>query len=210
MGLRWFVPVVALSLAVAPACSDDDGDEGPAATLGSASSTSAPSSATSSTTSTTEPDPYAIPDTIDEAYVERVMNALYGVLGDATRLSMEVNGTPPEVLERIIAVYTNEADDDYLKAATDRLLNNFGGFERPPGDSTADVTEVLAGSEQCILAAFDLDPSAGLIENRSPLALSAILRPADPSRDPQGYNPTPWNLDLVTSAEQDLRNRCES
>jgi hypothetical protein len=74
--------VVALLLGLgALAACGDDGESG-------AGTTTTTRPTTTSTTTTTEPeDPWAVPDQIDEAYVQRVLTELYRLDGEARRIA---------------------------------------------------------------------------------------------------------------------------
>src|SRR5205085_10070389 len=57
---------------------------------------------------TTTTNPYAVPEVIDEAYVNRVLAGLDAAVGDMLRLVVSARTIPPEALERLRALYIGD------------------------------------------------------------------------------------------------------
>ncbi len=58
--------------------------------------------------STTTTDPYAVPATIDIAYLNRVFAALEKINGDATRLIVAHHAITPDAAKLLSAIYTED------------------------------------------------------------------------------------------------------
>ncbi|MBW3662629.1 MAG: hypothetical protein KY469_05965 [Actinobacteria bacterium] len=146
----------------------------------------------------TPDDPYAIPDTIDAAYIEKVYGALAEVQHEAKRELLgsfgEVEVLPSPVRDRLRAIY---AVDAFTKIAAKWQAD----FQEPhPPDVPTPlrpvslrVLEVHTATPTCIVALADYDFSG---VSSAPPAVEPIqfiaLVPATPDRDPEGFNPTPW------------------
>src|SRR5436190_6941422 len=63
--------------------------------------------ATVPTAPPTTVDPYAVPPTIDAAYVNKVMEGLDAAVGDIVRLVIRTRDISPEVIDRLNALYLN-------------------------------------------------------------------------------------------------------
>jgi hypothetical protein len=149
-------------------------------------------------TETADGDPYAIPeDGIDEAYVERVLNAIFEVNREALALTLdsEPGGLAPfEAEERLRAIYGGE-----YGAAAYTSLNNIATdaesrarFRTPPGAVGVEVLEVISANPGCVKTLQEFDFAEVIAEappaSREYLSLSAKSENADPN----GLNPTPW------------------
>lgn len=178
--LRWRVLLTGAVAVVIAACSSGDDQAGPTASLGTAPPTTAA-------------DPYAIPEVIDVAYVNRVLEGLDSAVGEVTRMVVKARTIPPEAVERLKALYTGE----FLQLSVDRyqddMRDGFSTYKPDPGDPTTEVAELINASPTCVFARVSRDYSA--VTSRSNPALSTLwvsLSPRDPNSDPNGYNPTPW------------------
>ncbi len=85
---------MAVALLVLAACGGDKEPLGPTATVPQP---------------TTTTDPYAVPAVIDEAYVNRVLAGLDQAVGDIVRLVVSTRDIPPEVIDRLKAMYVGDA-----------------------------------------------------------------------------------------------------
>jgi hypothetical protein len=142
-------------------------------------------------------DPYAIPEEgIDEAYVERVLEAIFEVNREALALTLEAEPglVPVEAEERLRAIYGGEYGQLQYQAlsevAGDPDLR--GEFRDPVGPVRSGVTRLLTASNDCIQVEAVDDFSEVLVEppTLSSGFLSLSRKPGD--RDIRGLNPTPW------------------
>lgn len=145
---------------------------------------------------TTTTNPYAVPATIDAAYVNRVLEALDAALGDVYRLVIRTRDVSPEVIDRLNAIYLNRDDVNLeLQAIQRGMREGFTGFKDPVGNPKSTVTELITASPSCIFARFAPDNSAMAVKSDGPSAPEWVgLQPADPARDPNHYNGTPWMI----------------
>ena len=171
-----------LALAGLGACGGDDTPSSAGATVPKA------------TTPTTAADPYAVPATIDAAYLNKVFVALEHVDGDATRLIIESRTFPPEAAKRLQAIY---GDDEFKKQTNlwlDLITSGLKGFRNPPGVRLTKVDRVISARPECVYAAVLRDYSQ-LSATPSPAAIEyVVLRAAGPNSDPFTLNPTPWEI----------------
>jgi hypothetical protein len=201
--VAWRTVVLAVAVALLPACRSTSRAEGPTATLGTA-----PPITTTSTTN-----PYAVPAVIDAAYVNRVLAGLDAAMGDTVRLVIRTRTIPPEALDRIRAIFS---DTDRLQRAIDGfqrdIRENFVSYKANPGNKHTVVTRLVTAGQSCIFAEVHRDYSA-VGTNPSPVNPQwIILKPLESSRDPRHYNPTPWTF-AYDGFEEDLsqpKNLCAS
>lgn len=172
----------ALALA-ATACGGGEGSEaGPTATVPPAPA------------STTTTNPYAVPEVIDAAYVNRVLQGLDAAMGDIVRLVIATRDIPPEAVDRVKAVFLDrEGQNLELAGLSHDLREGFGAYRENPGDRRSTVTEVLAATPSCVFVRVDRDYSeVGIHQSSKPSREWIVLKPLDPAQDPHSYNPTPW------------------
>ena len=133
---------------------------------------------------------------IDVAYVNRVLAGLDAVMGDVTRLVLRTRTIPPEAYERLRAIY---ADPDFLQITIDGfqldIREGFRAYRPDPGNNRTVVTKLITARPECIFASVQRDYSdVGTAPNPNISAQWVGLRPLDRSKDPKGFNPTPWVL----------------
>jgi len=143
---------------------------------------------------TTTTNPYAVPAVIDAAYVNRVLAGLDAVVGDAVRIVVATRNLPPEALDRLRAVY---AEDERLQREIDGaqrdLRNGFANIRPNPGNKLTKVTELITATPACIFGRVRRDYSLVSTNTLPGLEDQWVgLKPIDPSRDRNRYNPTPW------------------
>lgn len=154
--------------------------------------TASPTTTAPSTTTTGPADPYAIPDTIDVAYVQRVIDKLYEIDGDAARVIVREGELVPLAAERLAAVYSPAELDIQLRLWNDALRAGLQGFRDPPGNRGVVVQRLMRVSEQCVSFAAT-DDFGAVVENPPPPSTNFFaLEPKTAARDEGGLNPTPW------------------
>ncbi len=164
------------------ACSSADEPAAPTATLGTVPPV----------TPTT--DPYAVPAVIDEAYVNRVLEALDAANGDVLRLVVRERTIPTEALDRLRALYL---DEELLQLQIDvpqsDLRRGLSGIRAEPGNQRTIVKQMITIKPSCLYVRADRDSAQVATNPRPELRTIWIgLVPMDESRDVAQYNPTPW------------------
>jgi hypothetical protein len=159
----------------------------------------APAARSSATVPTVPPstvpaDPYAVPEVIDAAYLNRVFVALEHVDGDATRLIVANKKLIPEAAQRLISIY----DEEELHAQTDLWLDllakDMSGFKTPPGDRKTNVDRVISATAQCLYVAVARDYRDISAHAGPPNVEYVALKPLAAVRNSAHFNPTPWMI----------------
>jgi len=185
--------VLALTLLLA-ACAGDD-DPGPTASVPTAAS--APTTPSAPTTTTAGADPFAIPDVIDAAYVNRVLAALYAVDGDVVRKVIATNQLDVDDVARYVAIYSEPQRSYEIDQLRQLLGAEHGNFRQPPGDRRVTVSQIGTASSRCIFANVAVDFSQVLIAPppRTSGEFDVIkLTPTPADADREDLNPTPWSV----------------
>jgi hypothetical protein len=146
------------------------------------------------TVPTVPPDPFAVPPVIDEAYVNRVLAALDQADGDVLRMVVSTKTIPPEVIERLKALYVGE---ELLQLQVDvlqsDLFNRLDGYKPVPGNKRTNVTRLITARPSCIFAEVSRDFSEVAVSPDPRLAKQWIgLVPMDSTLDRRAYNRTTW------------------
>jgi hypothetical protein len=175
--------LAALLLAASAACSDSSADK--------ASPTATVATEPAPTTTT---DPYAVPATIDAAYVNQVLAGLDAAVGDVLRLIIRTNTIPPEAYDRLKAIY---ADPDFMQIKIDGyqrdIRESFKSYRPNPGNKTSTVNRLVTALPTCVFAEVQRDYKAVGVSPASNLDTQWVgLKALDPNRDPNHYNPTRW------------------
>jgi hypothetical protein len=163
-------------------------------------------------TETADGDPYAIPeDGIDEAYVERVLNAIFEVNREALALTLdsEPGGLAPfEAEERLRAIYGGEYGarqlvslNEIASSAEQRAI-----FRETTGAVAVRVLEVLDDGPSCLKVQRTSDFGAVLLEPGEPRHDYVALAPRPHEDMFRRHNPTPW---ILMDANIDAPERLE-
>ena len=168
-------------------CAGDESTDEPGATV----PTEAPTSST-----TAVADVSTIPPVIDEAYLNRVLEALDAVDGMATRIIVEKKDLVPEAAQLLAAIY----DDEEFKDQTNAWLTlldrepQLQSIRPSPGNRKTTINRIISESSSCVWLATKRDYSALATEPAGPYAEYMALRPLDPAKDPKNLNPTAWSI----------------
>lgn len=153
-----------LATAVMAACGDDGED------VAGTTTTTRPT--TTSSTATTEPeDPWAVPEDIDEAYVQRVLTELYRLDGEARRIAVREGMVTEEVIELVQRVYAPKGAAERGNELIESSIDRFPGVHDPPGDVRLTVQQIElqrqdAPSPRCVVVSISADFTA-VVENGS-------------------------------------------
>jgi hypothetical protein len=148
-------------------------------------------------TETAEGDPYAIPeDGIDEAYVERVLNAIAAVAQEATQLTLESPATGvPVAAERLLAsaFSGNYAATQYIALASLSESEAMrASMRKPVGRANVTVTGLHIADQTCIVVDRLIEFAEVLEGPATSSSDTLLLQPKSQVSDPAGLNPTPW------------------
>jgi hypothetical protein len=155
-----------------------------------------PTTTVPSTTTTT--DPYAIPATIDVAYVQRVMDAIDVLLGKAAQALVRERSVDGEWAKYARAALDDRGLAAARKGAELELGLNLRDYRPSPGQPHTTVRSVVIARTQCVAARALIDGSE-VVTLASAISESHIEFSAkDPGRDPGGLNPSPWLLARVS------------
>jgi hypothetical protein len=163
-------------------------------------------------------DPYAVPDEIDEAYVERVINAILEVQSEVLRGALQQQ-QGENLDRRLIALHLSTTTGRQQQIGLEEYQGyvdtpeNRGGLHSDLGDGATGRFEVdyvhHAEPNSCILALGYWDRtelSANAPARSETLTAIALSRNRHPDSVPEG-NPTPWrwqhNLGLDGSLSAD-------
>ena len=143
--LRRTAVVSSFLAATLAGCGSGDEPAAPTATLGTAPPTTAAA------------DPYAVPPVIDEAYVNRVLEALDAANGDVLRMVIQSKTIPREVLDRLDALYMGEFVQIHRDLLAADLQTGFNNVRPEPGNQKTSVSELITAESDCVFARVNRD-----------------------------------------------------
>lgn len=155
-------------------------------------------------TSSTVAAAFAVPAVIDLPYVQRVLEAIYHLEGEATRHAYDMRGPDAESDERLVAILGNPSLANTKKILRDNAADGFRVFADPPGDPRVRAVEIIQATSTCMVIRADLDFGPQFKEHRPPQPRSVIqLERAEVLP----YNPTGWGVVVAGAPNpgQDLR-----
>ncbi|MDP9404168.1 MAG: hypothetical protein M3P85_12775 [Actinomycetota bacterium] len=169
------------------------------------------------TTTTAAPDPFAIPEVIDEAYVNRVLAALDQVDGEALRRVVATEGIDADVLPMLRAIYNDPQFALELESLRSVLARGLDNFKTPPGNRKTTVARLISASPNCILLEAETEFS-DVLRTETPDVPDEVelftLRPTQQDANPSRVNPTPWsvgNAEVIKRGEMPKkRATCET
>ncbi len=171
------------ALLLASTCSGGEDEADPGATV-----------PTEVTTSTTVIDVSTIPAVIDEAYLNRVLEALDAVDGMATKIIVERKALVPDATGLLAAIYDGEEFTDQTNAWLIGLQQdpNLVSIKPQPGNRKTTVERIISASQGCVWLAVRRDYSGTASNPPAPQTEYVALRPLDKTKDRKGLNPTAW------------------
>jgi hypothetical protein len=193
---------MALTLIPAACGGDDDADLVPAATVGTAPTT---------TSTTARPiDVAVIPDDpaqIDEDYVQAVVDALFAVDAEATKIFVETKTLDERGIDYLEAVFVGEELDQQVNNWFQDLAQ--GPDELLPGSLRHSVDRILDMASDCLFVQVQRDFAETTTNNAGKSTTYLGLTPQQPEDDPAELNPTAWmifsdSIDLTGANSEDL------
>ena len=164
--------------------------EAPAATTTTLLPPEATTSTAAAPTSTVPPE-FAVPAVIDLPYVQRVLEVIYHLDGEATRRAYATKAVDAEVDERLVAIFGEPRLSNSKKVLRDNAGDGFRTFANPPGDAKVRAVEIIEATPTCIVVRADLDYGPQYKEDRPPQP-QAVIQMARAKVQP--YNPTGWGV----------------
>jgi hypothetical protein len=147
-----------------------------------------------STTTTSTTISYAVPATIDVAYVDKVMKALDHVYGDAIRHLAQTKSMDVDFVKTLSAIYTPSESTAQQEgwSIQQQQPEGFDALRADGGDPITTASRLVRADPTCVVVAVDRnfgpaykDPPQ-ITPNRY-----VVLTPATGSTPP---NPTPWRM----------------
>jgi hypothetical protein len=189
-------PFVLCLTLLAGACSGGGDDPDPSATPPRPSSTATPAPSPSTTAPA---DPFAIPEVIDAAYVNRVLAALYAIHGDAVRDVLRTRTVDPRS-SKLSDVYAEPQLSREFEGLIRLLQSDPNQFRDSPGNRRVTVVSLEIATPRCIVATVEADFSEVVVvppsDDPSSRDLVALM-PAPPTGGRVTQNPTPWMVALA-------------
>ena len=191
---RHLLPIVLAGLVLAAGCSTSDDD--PQAESETTTTTSTASTSVSPTATATPADPFAIPEVIDAAYVDRVLAELYRIDGDVLRKVLASDSLNMSDLAPLRAIYNDPQYEPEAKNVLEAKLDP-AIFQMPPGNRRVNVTQVHRSDPDCIVVEVEIDFSDVVIRPPAiqPTKTDFIaLSPTQLGADEADHNPTPLSI----------------
>ena len=192
---------IALVAVVAAGCSSEE----PSTPAAPAPPTAASESASPQPTAT--PDPFAIPDNpadIDEAYVERVLEALDQGVVEAVQELAEARAVTPDVRQALSTTYLRKARAGYLRAFREALrASRFPFRSSPRAMDVVSVDRIISATSTCLFTVITQDSSGLGTERVEPFQVYYHLEAKEPPVPSVG-NPTPWMVAADAEARTDV------
>lgn len=142
-------------------------------------------------------DPFAIPEEIDEPYVEDVMNELFRLRTEALRETLRTEGLqlPEAALELAAAAHGLPARIEFVEHLQDSLAPGAGEAFLMPSDIGRQpfiIVELLRADENCVVLTGFPDLSEVARSPGDKQMTVTALGPKSPGADSAGINTTPW------------------
>lgn len=140
-------------------------------------------------------DPYAVPSRITPAYVQRVLNALEGVNGRATRLIVQNHRLVPQAVEILRAIDSNEEYPAQHEIWVNDIRSGLSNYLDPPGSVQDTLHRVLAANDKCIYASIVRDYSK--VDIVPPTVHTTYIGLQRRASRNAAINPTPWRISFL-------------
>ena len=142
-------------------------------------------------TSSTVAAAFAVPAVIDLPYVQRVLETLYHLDGEATRQAYVKGALDDETDERLEALFANPRLASAKRNLRDSAQDGFRVLANPPGDAKVLAAGIVQATATCMVVRADLDYGPQYKEFRAPQPQAVIQMERAPVLP---YNPTGWGI----------------
>jgi hypothetical protein len=148
-------------------------------------------------TSTTSADPYAVPSPITVAYVQRVLDELDSISGQAISIVVAQRSLVPDAARRLRAISTSASFSQQSMIMLNQIDSGLSNYRVPPGPVHDKIDRLISANPSCVFASLTRDFSA--VEKAPELSPTTylVLRPRAAADDPTNLNPTPWVIDFL-------------
>jgi hypothetical protein len=137
---------------------------------------------------------YAIPRQITAPYVQRVLNALNAVDGDATRLIVAHRSLIKPAVYRLQAIDADSWFTEVTSTWADDLASGLQNYRSVPGNQRDTVQKIISASPSCVYVQAVSDFRASTVTPEPPHVNYIELVRLPPGRDKGGWNTTPWMI----------------
>ena len=143
------------------------------------------------TTTTTSASSFEVPAEVDRAYVQRVLETIYHLDGEATRRAYASKSIDLEVVARLRAIFAGSRLAKAKEVLAENAVEGFVRFADPPADAFVRVVELIQVTARCMVVRADLDYRPQFKGELSPEPQAVIqLR----RFDVLPFNPTGWGV----------------
>ncbi len=149
-------PLLLLLLLVLAAGCSGTSDPPPVATTTTLLPPEAPTSTAGQPTTTTTPS-FETPAVIDLPYVQRVLETIYRLDGDATRHAYAKKVPDAELNERLDAIFADPVLAGAKNVISQNAAEGFTRFANPPGDPIVRAVAIVQATTACMVVRADLD-----------------------------------------------------
>jgi hypothetical protein len=142
----------------------------------------------------TAADPYAIPATIDAAYINRVMKALEDVRGQVRRDVYKSQSFSQVDYNKLDDIYDGEELSAQRKSYSDASEVSHPEAKSNPGDEIYTVSKIRAARSDCI--AFEAIDDTNAVDTTPEPPIGPKIVVLWPEKAAYGFNPTPWKIEM--------------
>lgn len=141
---------------------------------------------------------FEVPAVIDLPYVQRVLETIYHLDGEAARYAYAKKLVDAELYERLEAIFGGQTLDDAKRVLGENAAQGFARFANPPGDATVRVVDIVQATDRCLVIRADLDfgPQYNEVRPRQPQAVLQLRR-----AEVLPLNPTGWGVVVAGEPE---------
>lgn len=147
---------------------------------------------------------FDIPAVIDLPYVQRVLETIYHLDGEAARYIYAKKLPDAHFNERLEAIFGDPRLSEAKQVYGENAAQAFVRFANPPGDPSVRAIEIIDTSDRCMIIRVDLDygPQYKDPPPRRPTSVVQLSR-----ADVLPLNPTGWGIIAAGTPQpdQDLR-----
>lgn len=135
---------------------------------------------------------YSVPQVIDVAYVEKVMEALDHVYGDAIRILAREREITKDFLEHLAAIYTPSEFELTQEIWVRDVAAGLPGLRDDPGNPRTEIQRLLRAETECVVAAVarDFSPTRTTSDRSTPQRFIALVPKTGTGA--RSMNLTPW------------------
>ncbi len=134
---------------------------------------------------------FAVPSVIDLPYVQRVLEAIYHLDGEAARYIYAKKLPDAEFNERLEAIFGGQRLIEAKRVYGENAAEGFALFASPPGDPAVAVVGIVQATPTCMIVRANLDYRPQYQQSR-PAEPTSVIQLA--RADVLSFNPTGWGI----------------